>query len=79
MKVEHETAAEMVLFQGPHFGDRYGIADAWVSAVAKADVRVLASACTGATVQIVLREGASAAAIDALSAAFTIPTSGGAG
>jgi len=64
---------ELVYFQGPHFGDRYGIADAAFGALARADVPVLAAACTGASVYIVLPKGSAQAARKALSEAFVVP------
>lgn len=46
----------LIYFQGPHFGDRYGIADAAFGVLEKNGYTVSASACTGATVCIVLPE-----------------------
>ena len=74
-QIELESSAEMIYFQGPHFGDRYGIADAAFGVLREQGVPVLAAACTGATVQRAVAEGRSEAAIEALSTAFTSPKS----
>ena len=41
-----DRAVELVYFQGPHYGDRYGIAGAALEALADRGVPVLAMACT---------------------------------
>ena len=64
---------ELVYFQGPHFGDRYGIADAAFGALLAANVPVLAAACTGASIYIVLPKGSARAARSALSEPFVVP------
>jgi len=47
---------ELISFQGPHFGDRYGIADTAVKALDGQGVPVLITVCAGAAVYIVLPE-----------------------
>jgi aspartokinase len=72
--VIRETAAvELVFFQGPHFGDRYGILDATVRALACKGIRMKAVVCSGACVYIVLPEGKSGEAVKVLSESFEIP------
>ena len=44
----------ILFFHGPHFGDRYGIADATFSTLSKAGVEILASGCSSASVFLVL-------------------------
>lgn len=44
----------ILFFHGPHFGDRYGIADATFSTLSKAGVDILASGCSSASVFLVL-------------------------
>ena len=44
----------ILFFHGPHFGDRYGIADATFSPISKAGVEILASGCSSASVFLVL-------------------------
>jgi len=64
---------EMVFFQGPHFGDRYGILEAAVRGLAERKVKMTAAACSGACIYIVLPEGKSEEAVAALSEVFEIP------
>jgi aspartokinase len=71
--VQPGMAVEMVFFQGPHFGDRYGILDAAVRGLAARRVRMTAAACSGACIYIVTPEGKSEEAIAALSEVFEIP------
>ncbi len=54
-----DQAVELVSFQGPHFGDRYGIADAALNALAVQGVPLLALACTGASVYLITARGKS--------------------
>jgi aspartokinase len=65
--------SEMVFFQGPHFGDRYGILEAAVRGLAARRVKMTAAACSGACIYIVLPEGKSEEAVAALSEVFEIP------
>jgi aspartokinase len=65
--------AEMVFFQGPHFGDRYGILEAAVRGLAARRVKMTAAACSGSCIYIVLPEGKSEEAVAALSEVFEIP------
>ncbi|MBW1716266.1 MAG: hypothetical protein JRJ77_10665 [Deltaproteobacteria bacterium] len=44
----------IIFFHGPHFGDRYGIADAAFSTLSNADIEVMASGCSSASVFLVL-------------------------
>lgn len=44
----------IIFFHGPHFGDRYGIADATFSTLSNADIEVIASGCSSASVFLVL-------------------------
>ncbi|MCF8036942.1 MAG: hypothetical protein K9K62_08735 [Desulfobacteraceae bacterium] len=65
--------AELIRFHGPHFGDRYGIADKALGRIAEAGVPVWLAGCVGATVSIVLPSNAAKKATKALSAAFEMP------
>ncbi|MGA8181556.1 MAG: hypothetical protein WB792_15960 [Desulfobacterales bacterium] len=47
---------ELISFQGPHFGDRYGIADTAIKALDEQGVPVLITVCSGAAVYIVFPE-----------------------
>jgi aspartokinase len=65
--------AELVFFQGPHFGDRYGIADVALEALAAKGVEMMAIVCSGACIYIVLPSGKSEEAVLALAQTFEIP------
>jgi len=67
------SPAEMVFFQGPHFGDRYGIVDTALRALAAKGIKMTATACSGSCIYIVLPEGQSEEAVVALSEVFDIP------
>jgi hypothetical protein len=68
-----DNLVELVYFQGPHYGDRYGIAAAAVTALAKRGVPLLAVVCTGASVYLITPKGMACAARNALSDAFSTP------
>ena len=46
----------IIFFHGPHFGDRYGIADATFTALSKAHIKVIASGCSSSSVYVVLSQ-----------------------
>lgn len=68
-----EKEVELLYFQGPHYGDRYGIASAALEAVLGEGIPLLAAACLGATVFLVLPKGMSPTARSALGRSFTVP------
>jgi hypothetical protein len=68
---EIDSPVELIYFQGPHFGDRYGIADAAFKALAGQEV--LAAGFSGASVYIVVAEKQAQATINCLSEAFITP------
>jgi aspartokinase len=68
-----DVGVELVYFHGPHYGDRYGIVHAALSALESDDVPVLSVACSGASVYLVLPKGGAEAACNALSNAFVVP------
>lgn len=68
-----ETPVELVYFQGPHFGDRYGIAAAAFGTLEAQGIRVLAAGCTGASIYIVVPDRMAQAVIGCLSCPFQIP------
>jgi hypothetical protein len=71
--MERCLPVEMVFFQGPHFGDRYGIVDTTLAALAARGLRVTALVCSGSCIYVVLPEGGSQEALLALSEVFEIP------
>lgn len=68
-----DSPVELVYFQGPHFGDRYGIADAAFRALAAQSIPVLAAGCTGASIYIVVADKQAKTVIRCLSESFTVP------
>ncbi|MGB5987801.1 MAG: hypothetical protein WBG37_21020 [Desulfobacterales bacterium] len=70
-----EAPVELVYFQGPHFGDRYGIADTALGALADHGLSLKAMVCAGASVYLVMAPGGARKAGQILSQAFVVPTS----
>ena len=64
---------ELISFQGPHFGDRYGIADTAFKALDRQGVPTLITVCSGAAVYIVLPENKLQDAKPLLSEVFKVP------
>ncbi|MFW6115196.1 MAG: hypothetical protein ACOC6E_02740 [Thermodesulfobacteriota bacterium] len=46
----------IIFFYGPHFGDRYGIADAAFSAVSKEGIQLIASGCVSSSVYLIMAQ-----------------------
>jgi aspartokinase len=67
------SPVELISFQGPHFGDRYGIADTAFKALDGPGVPVLITVCSGAAVYIVLPEKKLKDARPLLLEAFLVP------
>jgi aspartokinase len=44
----------IIFFHGPHFGDRYGIADATFCTLSNADIKIMASGCSSSSIFLVL-------------------------
>lgn len=66
------TAVDLIGFQGPHFGDRYGIAD-FTCRSHPGSVPILLALFSGASVYWVVPAGSGNVVRDALSKAFEIP------
>ena len=64
---------ELVSFHGPHFQDRYGIAEAAFATLKKADFPLLAIGCSGTSVYIVLPEKKARPAAQLLAETFVVP------
>ncbi len=69
----HPEAVDLLFFQGPHFGDRYGIMAYTQKALADKQIPVLAATCVVATINLILPAGQGAAAKDELTCTFNIP------
>lgn len=63
----------LVYLHGPHFQDRYGIADAALSLLEKNDFSILASGCTGTSVHLVVKESKAQAVVQCLGQTFVVP------
>lgn len=64
---------ELLFFQGPHFGDRFGIADFTYRALQNHVDYLLAAVFSSASIYLVLPEGLAGEAKKRLTAAFRIP------
>ena len=67
------SPVELISFQGPHFGDRYGIAHTAFKALDDQGIPILIAACSGAAVYIVLPEKKLQKARSLLAEAFELP------
>ncbi len=68
------TSMELVFLHGPHFQDRYGIADAVFSSLIQEQIDIITAGCAGTSVYLLLREGLGLQAHEVLNKAFIIPT-----
>lgn len=71
LKITDEIA--LISFQGPHFGDRYGIADQAMSALESASVAPLLAGFTGSCIYMALPENRINQACSALENVFETP------
>lgn len=62
----------VIFFHGPHYGDRYGIADATFSALSKSDIPILASGCSSSSIYLVLGQDYIDRAVEVLSQPFEV-------
>jgi len=70
----HVTSpVDMVCFFGPHFGERYGIADAVFRALPPAAIPVLAASFSGSIIYLILPEGMAKKAKVLLAKTFEVP------
>lgn len=68
-----QSPVELIYFQGPHFGDRYGLAESAFRILADNDITVLASGCSGAAIYMVLPEKNIGKTRQLLTSAFEVP------
>jgi aspartokinase len=64
---------ELLYFFGPHYGDRFGIADRAYCALQQHNIPLFASACSSSSIFLVLPEHGAAAAKAVFSELFDIP------
>ena len=67
------SPVELIYFFGPHFGDRYGIADSAFMALDHKDITILATGCSGSAIYLVLQEGMAQRAKVLLAEMFEVP------
>lgn len=67
------TAMAGIFFQGPHFGDRYGIAQQAINILKQADVPVHLAGFTGSSISIIVPDHLAMLAKQALSKVFIEP------
>lgn len=67
------SPVELIYFQGPHFGDRYGITDSAFRILADNDMTVLASGCSGSAIYLVLPEKGAEKTKQFLTSVFEVP------
>jgi len=67
------SPVELISFQGPHFADRYGIADSAFNALDNQGIPILIAVCSGAAVYLVLPEKKLHKARPLLAEAFEVP------
>ena len=73
LEVNQESHLELLHFQGPHFGDRYGIVDAAVDALVSTGIEPIAVCCAGSSIYMVLPENTGLEAIGILATPFQTP------
>ena len=71
--VRASSPVELLHFQGPHYGDRYGIAETTLEALKKEGIPLLAVACSQSCVYLVLPPEGAQQAKRCLSQVFEIP------
>ena len=67
------SPVELIYFFGPHFGDRYGIADSAFMALDHKDITILATGCSGSAIYLVLQEGMAQEVKILLAEMFEVP------
>lgn len=67
---ERRSPMAALFFHGPHFGDRYGVADTLVKALNRVNVPLVALSCTVSSVSLVIGQADAPAAIRVLREAF---------
>ena len=67
------SPVEMIFFHGPHYGDRYGIADLVFNALEREAVPVILAACSASSIYLVLPHQKARRAYNVLSESIEIP------
>jgi aspartokinase len=66
------ASVEVIYLHGPHFQDRYGIAEAALTPLCRAEIPVLSAGCAGTSVYIVVSQSRAKAAVACLSETFVL-------
>jgi aspartokinase len=69
------SPVELIYFFGPHFGERYGIADTTFRVLSENNISILAAGFSGSAVYLVLPENGIEKIRPVLSSAFEVPKS----
>lgn len=69
-----EDQVDLIFLHGPHFQDRFGIADTAFSALASHNIPIRLSGCAGTSMYLVFAGGAGSRALKILNDTFLIPT-----
>lgn len=64
---------ELLYFHGPHFQDRFGVADAMFGALKKHQINTLAAGCTGTSIYLVIHDKMAKPTAEILSDIFHVP------
>jgi len=67
------SPVELVYFQGPHFGDRYGIFYSALSILERHQIHVLLAGCSGSAIYLVLPQAGIEKSRPILAEAFEVP------
>ncbi|MDJ0621506.1 MAG: hypothetical protein QNJ17_01000 [Desulfocapsaceae bacterium] len=70
----NEEEVDLVSFHGPHFQDRYGIAERVFVALQKGGINLLSSGCTGTSVHLVVGKGDGSKTAECLAEVCTVPS-----
>ncbi len=73
--IESTAPVGLVFFHGPHFGDRYGIADSAFGTLTDKGIPIVAAGCSVNSVYLVLPETRLEDAKTSLAEAFALPSS----
>lgn len=65
---------DMVAFHGPHFQDRFGIAERVLAPLHESGIQLISSGCTGTSVNIVVKAGDGDSAVKCLNQICIIPS-----
>jgi len=71
--VRRRSRVGALFLHGPHFGDRYGIANALIGTLEQSDTEILALGCAVSSISVVINAEDIPAATGALETAFSIP------